>query len=42
LGHPQALDVEDSHPRGDGWEGTVTNRDVVAHEADAEALCLKK
>jgi hypothetical protein len=42
LGHPSALDVEDSHPRRNGWEGSVTNNDNVSHDVDAEALCLKK
>jgi hypothetical protein len=42
LGHPSNTDVEDSHPHGNGWEGSVTNNDNASHEADAEALCLKK
>ena len=42
LGHSPATDVEDSHPRGNGWEGSVTNTGGVAHDADAEALCLKQ
>ena len=42
LDHSSATDVEDSHPRGNGWEGSVTNNDSVSHDADAEALCLKK
>jgi hypothetical protein len=42
LGHSPATDVEDSHPRGNGWEGSVTNTGGVTHHADAEALCLKK
>jgi hypothetical protein len=42
LGHSSATDVEDSHPSGNGWEGSVTNNDTVSHDADAEALCLKK
>jgi hypothetical protein len=42
LGHSSATDVEDSHPSGNGWEGSVTNNDGVSHEADAEALCLRK
>ena len=42
LGHSAVVDVEDSHPRSDGWEGSVTNRGGAAHEADVEALCLKK
>jgi hypothetical protein len=42
LGHPANTDVEDSHPRGNGWEASVTNSDHVSHDVDAEALCLKK
>lgn len=42
LGHSNAMYVEDSHPHGNGWEATVTNKGRVAHDGDAEALCLKK
>ena len=42
LGHSSATDVEDSHPRRDGWEASVTNNDVVPHGADTEVLCLRK
>src|SRR5262245_32136516 len=26
LGHSADVDVEDSHPDGNGWEGSVTNK----------------
>jgi hypothetical protein len=42
LGHASATDVEDSHPHRNGWEASVTNNDVVPHEADTEVLCLKR
>jgi hypothetical protein len=42
VGHASATDVEDSHPRRDGWEASVTNNDGVPHVADTEVLCLTK
>jgi hypothetical protein len=42
LGNSAAAELVDSHPRGNGWEAAVTNTGSVAHDVDAEALCLTK
>jgi hypothetical protein len=37
-----AVQVESSHPQGNGWDATVFSSSGAPHDVRVEALCLKK
>ena len=37
-----AVQLEESHPQGNGWQGVVFSTSAAAHQITVQALCLNK
>ena len=37
-----AIQLEESHPQGNGWQGVVFSTSGAAHQITVQALCLQK